>query len=223
MSTVSRANKNVFVPKGQRTLLDVQKGSIVRERSLNRPMSEIGRMNNDNSKATIDSVVKGLLAAISRYKVPAVVAVAASKRSKHDLAIWPRPGALIRKTPIDCIHWTNTFKRSNALFFSREFNGWRAWPQYRADNLLGITKLADDIGGQAWVAIATRATSADSSLLCRWIPQPDLMNYYVRGASIPAVALFGYPAAPWDAKNKRFDVSAELLATILGMKPGVAA
>ncbi len=193
-----------------------------KETPLSRPMSEIGRLNNANSKATIQAVVKGLRAAIERYKVPAVVSVSVSKRAPHDLAIWPRPGSLIRKTPIDCIHWTNTPKRSDALFFSREFNGWRAWPKQRPDNVLGLARFADEVGGQSWVAIATRATSIDGNLLCRWIPQPDVMSFYVRGASIPADALFMYPAAPWDAKNRRFDIGPELLAQILGVK-GVAA
>lgn len=202
--------------------LTQNEGSPVKETPLNRPMSEIGRLNNANSKATIQAIVKGLRAAIERYKVPAVVAVAASKRAPHDLAIWPRPGALIRKTPVDCLHWTNTPKRSDALFFSREFNGWRAWPKQRADNVLGLARFADKVEGKSWIAIATKATSIDDNLLCRWMPQPDVMNFYARGASIPADALFMYPAAPWDSKNKRFDISPELLSTILGIKPGVA-
>ena len=82
----------------------VQNGNVLQEYSLMRPMSEIGRMNYENSKATINSIVKGLRAAIEHCKVPAIVAVASSKRAPHDLAIWPRPGALIRKTPV---HWSS--------------------------------------------------------------------------------------------------------------------
>ncbi len=185
-------------------------------------MSEIGRMNNYNSKATMNSIVKGLNVAIERYKVPAIVAVTGSKRAPHDFVIWPLPGALIRKTPINCLHWTNTPKRSNAIFWSRELNGWRAYPQQRLDKVLGLARFADRVEGQSWLAIATRATSLDGCMLCRWIPQPDVMNFYNRGASLPASALFQYHAAPYNSKERRFEISPELLATILGFKTGVA-
>ncbi len=214
--------KSISIPNAQQTLFDVQKDSVVQESCLNRPMSEIGRMNNENSKATINSVARGLRAAIKRFKVPAIVAVTSSKRAPHDLVIWPIPGALIRKTPINCLHWTNTPKRSNAIFWSRELNGSRAWPKQRVDKVLGLARFADRIEGRAWLAIATRATSADGDMLCRWVPRDAFMSYRVKGASMPALAFFQYPAAPYNSKERRFEISAELLAQILGCETGVA-
>lgn len=203
----------------------LQKGSILQECSLKRPMPEIGRLNNANSKLVINGVIKGLRTAVKHYNVPAIVAVATSKRVPYDLTIWPKPGALFNPTPINTIHWTNTPKRSNAIFWSRELNGWRAWPKQQTDKALGLARFANEVAtqkqGQSWLAIATRATSQDGRLLCRWLPQSDVMDFHTKGAGIPAEALYLYPAAAWDSKNKQFNISSELLAQILGVK-GVA-
>jgi hypothetical protein len=53
----------------------------------------------------------------------------------------------------------------------------------------------------SWIAIAKRATSEDGDMLCRWVPQPDFMSFYNRGASPPASALFQYPPAPHNAED----------------------
>ena len=185
-------------------------------------MSEIGRLNNANGKFVINCVVKGLCAAIKRDNIPAVVIIAGPKRPPHDLAIWPRTGALIKKPPVNCLHWTNTPKRSNAIFWSRELNGSRAWPKRRVDKALGLARFAEKLDGSSWLAVATRATSNGANLLCRWIPQHDVMSYYTSGACIPAEALFRYPSAPYNADERRFDIAPELLAEILGLKSGVA-
>ena len=90
------------------------------------------------------------------------------------------------------------------------------------DKALGLARFADKVEGQSWLAIATRATSIDGDMRCRWIPQTDVMNFYNRGASLPASALFQYPAASYNAKERLFEVGPELLATILGLKTGAA-
>ena len=118
---------------------------------------------------------------------------------------------------------TNTPKRSNAIFFSREFSGFRAWPEQRDDKAFGLARFANKVEGMSWIAIATRATSIDGDMLCRWVPQPDFMNFYNRGASLPSSALFQCPAAPYNVRDRRFEISSELLAAILGFRQGVAA
>jgi hypothetical protein len=199
-----------------------EKGRIFQEQSLKRPMSEIGRLNNANDKFVLNSIVKGLRAAIKRNRIPAVVTIAGSNRTPHDFAIWPTPGALIKKTPVNCLHWMNTPKRGNAIFWSRELNGSRAWPKKRIDKALGLARFAEKIDGSSWLAVATRATSNDDNLLCRWIPQHDVMSYYANGACIPAQALFLYPFAQYNATERRFDITPELLAKILGLENAVA-
>jgi hypothetical protein len=219
-SSVDEFNINFSQAKG----LDRQ---VIREFSLNLPMSYIGRLNVQNAKRNVNDLARSLEFAVARDKIPARIAIASNVRAVYDVMIWPSPGATFSKIPINAMFWTNTKSRNDAVYWSREMNGWRAWPRRGSDKFIGLARFADEVApnneGQSWLAVSTRATSADGSLLCRWVPQTELMSLYVSGPKLPADILANYPAAKWDNKKRRFDINPELLRLILRLSPeGIA-
>lgn len=193
--------------------------------SIDRPMSIIGRQNVENAKWAINALARSLNHAVKEYDIPATVSHFLSPRYPYDLAIRPLPGAIFRPVGVNSLFWTKTEARGDALFWSREFNGWRSWPREQPDKVMSLTRwvnLQDPYGqATAWLAITTKATSDEGNLLCRWAPMSHVAQIYARQASLPLAYLATCPSMVYDAKAKRFVTSPELLAEILGVK-GVA-
>lgn len=186
-----------------------------------RPMSEIGRMNNQNARWAIDVLARSLRHAIEEFEIPATVSHFLTARYPYDIAIRPVwPASKFGPIGINSIYWTNTPARSDAMYWSREFNGWRCRPFDRPDKALSLARWVDiaDSPAHAWLAISTRSTSPDGALCCRWVPLATVMDWYIVGPSIPRVVLANCPGAPYDTRTKRFNLTADLLAQILGVK-----
>jgi hypothetical protein len=185
-------------------------------------MSIIGKKNIENAKWAIKTLTRTLQYAVKAYGIPATVTHFLSARYPYDLAIRPLPGAIFKPTGINSLFWSNTKARYGALYWSREFNGWRAWPQTQADKALGLSRWVDlqDPYGQAhaWAAITTTATSPDGSLVCSWAAMGDVMQYYARAACLPLNYLMTCPAIPYNKDTKRFDMTPQLLGTVLGVR-----
>lgn len=189
---------------------------------IDRSMSIIGRQNVDNSKWAINTLARSLTYGVKKYGIPATVSYFLSPRYSYDLVIRPLPGAILPSTGINSLFWTNTENRRNALYWSREFNGWRSWPREKPDKAMSLGRWVDlkDPHGQAkaWLAVTTRATSDDGSLLCCWAPMPEVMQFYVQQPKLPVAYLATCPKMTYDTSAKRFDISPELLGAILGVR-----
>jgi len=136
------------------------------------------------------------------------------------------PGASFGPTGINSLYWTCTENRSDALYWSREFEGFRLHPRYRPDKALSLARwmaIEDPYrDAQAWLAVVTRAISPDGEFVCSWAPMTEVMAYYARGPRLPASYLATCLQTPYDAKSKKFIINADAMATLLGVK-GVAA
>jgi len=190
--------------------------------NIDRPMSIIGRQNVEHAKWAIDTLARTLVHAFKQYDIPGTVSHFLNARNPFDLAIRPLPGAMFRPIGINSVYWTNTKHRSNALFWSREFNGSRAWHAARPDKVQDLGRwvdLQDPYGrSKAWVAVTTRAASVDGCLCCHWVPQRGIMQYHAMQPSLPLSYLASCEATAYDATTKRFDISPEMIAKILGVK-----
>jgi hypothetical protein len=186
-----------------------------------------GRRNLENAKWAIEALGKSLRAAVKEYEIPATVTHFLNGRYPYDLVVRPfLPGASFGPTGINSIFWTNTEHRNDALYWSREFEGFRLHPRYRPDKALGLARwmaIEDPYReAQAWLAVVTRAISPDGSFVCSWAPMADVMGFYARQPSLPAAYLATCLQTPYDAKSKKFIITADAMAAILGVK-GVAA
>lgn len=73
----------------------------------------------------------------------------------------------------------------------------------------------------AWAAVTTTA-SDDEGLQCRWAPLQDVMAFYARRPDLPLGYLLTCDATVYDETTRRFKITPELLAKILGGAKGVA-
>jgi hypothetical protein len=194
--------------------------------SGSRSMSIIGRQNVKNAQWAINALAWSLNYAVKKYGIPATVSHFLSPRYPFDLAIRPLPGAMFRSTGINSLFWTNTPNRHDALYWSREFSGWRLHPIGKPDKALSLAQWVDlqEPHGQAhaWAAVATTATSDDGSLLCRWAPLNAVMAFYACRPDLPLGYLLTCDATVYDETTRRFEIAPELLAKVLGVPKGVA-
>jgi hypothetical protein len=204
------------------------KGACINHDDLGcrRSMSEIGRQNVKNSQWAINALSRSLNFAIREYGIPATVSHFLSPRYPYDLAIRPLPGAMFKPTGINSLFWTNTPNRHDALYWSREFSGWRLYPVGKPDKALGLARWVDSLDpydqAHAWAAVTTRATSDEGGLLCRWAPFNVVMQFYARRPDLPLAYLLTCDSTIYDAQTKRFEIGPDLLAKILGIPMGVA-
>jgi len=206
----------------RRYLKFTEEKSRKKKASIDRSMSIIGRQNIEHAQWAIDTLARTLANAIKEYGIPGTVSHTLNARNPFDLAIRPLPCAMFGSIGINSVYWTNTENRGDALFWSREFNGSRAWHTARPDKALDLSRwvdLQDPYGrSKAWVAVTTKAASTDGSLLCHWVPQRGIMQYHAMQPSLPLSYLASCEAIAYDAKTKRFDISPEMIAKILGVK-----
>lgn len=210
--------------------LPARKGSrkdIRREPLTGQPMSVQGRRNVENAHWAIKAINRSLNAAVEEYKIPATVTHFLNGKYPYDLVVRPfLPGTRFGPAGINSMFWTNTKHRGDAIYWSREFEGFRLYPKYRPDKILGLARwmsIEDPYkDALAWLAVVSRAVSPNGDFSCSWIPMPELMNIYVRQAGLPAAYLATCMQSPYDQKTKRFIISSDAMARILGIK-GVAA
>jgi hypothetical protein len=195
---------------------------VVKEPSIGLSMPIIGKQNAEHAKWAINAIARTLTSAVKEYNIPATVGHFLSPRYPYDLIIRPLPGAIFKPAGINSVFWTNTTSRKDALYWSREFNGWRSWPRKNPDKAMSLDRWIDlqrpYEQAQAWLAVTTRAISETGSLFCCWAPMSEVMQLHALLPKLPATYLATCPTMAYDTKTECFDISPELLGMILGVK-----
>lgn len=196
--------------------------SVAKEPCIDLPMSIIGKQNAKHAKWAINVLARTLTSALKEYGIPATVGHFLSPRYPYDLIIRPLPGAIFKPIGINSVFWTNTTNRKDALYWSREFNGWRSWPRKNPDRAMSLDQWIDlqrpYEQAQAWLAVTTRAISETGSLFCCWAPMSEVMQLHAMQPKLPATYLATCPTMAYDTKTESFNISPELLEMILGVK-----
>lgn len=152
--------------------LPARKGSrkdIRREPLTGQPMSVQGRRNVENAHWAIKAINRSLNAAVEEYKIPATVTHFLNGKYPYDLVVRPfLPGTRFGPAGINSMFWTNTKHRGDAIYWSREFEGFRLYPKYRPDKILGLARwmsIEDPYkDALAWLAVVSRAVSPNWGL-----------------------------------------------------------
>jgi len=187
-------------------------------------MRVIGRMNNQNARWAIDALARSLTHAVKELGIPATVSHSLNPVYPWDVAIRPLPGARFGSVSINSMYWTKTDARGDGgIYFCREMNGWRAWPGNRPDRVVyqrqWILDDRDPYGQRrGWLCVVTRALAPDGAVWARWVPMSEVWDWYNRGPSIPLGVIAGSPSVRYNEKTKRFELTSDLLATVLGVK-----